>query len=673
MLELMKKIFFGTKKSENTPAIFEQDEALHEALRYPPFAKGLPALDTKYILETQSELITRIERTLRFTRDEFAELVYPVIENYAAYVHLLPASETHHHRGAGGLFRHGLEVGLWAAQSANAHVFCIDESPRNKRDNEPRWQFAAFLGGLLHDVGKPLSDVAVTSKDGLTVWNPYESNLALWAKNENLEYYFLRWRNKRNKRHEKFSIMNLDQIITQKAKTHLNKPGPKIMESLLESIVGTSAQETLTQLVLSADQESVRRDLVNQRMDVDEFSYGVPVERFVFDALRRLATLTKVNEPGSLIWHTEHGVFLVWKKIVSEIHNLIEKDNIPGIPRNHDTLADILIERGLAIPYQEATESKPVNYWNICPECLDGISLRCLRIDSIELIFSSEPPPPVKIILNNPISESVVTTKKNNMMLLEEDNIAKPVGNLAEVMSELELVLDQVDMAAQTALPTTKVDSKNLNKKDISESSTAISSDSKTHNLLHDPSWNIINKALAIMKDPTKKTVLVKLQDGNYGIPYPSGARNFGEPRDVMNILYKNSLLHVSPISATKTTSIDGEKFLVIDSKATDYISDKLATINQGNNNSNGIDTVFDQKKFQKDVITQIINGFGPYIDGDVEIILKDQQTTYKLKAQPTVKIISAYYNWPSTRLAALALDKIEGLKLRDDFYIFEE
>ena len=371
VLQLLKKIFTSEKDSKKESMLIEQEEIP----RYPPFATGLPAAEAARIFDTQAELISRIQGILRFTADDFTEIVTPVIENYAAYVHLLPASESHHHRGAGGLFRHGLEVGFWAAQQAEAHQFCIDETPSNKRDNEPRWQFAAFLGGLLHDVGKPLSDVAVTNKDGSKEWNPYESSLSAWTASENVDHYFLRWRDKRNKRHEKFSMMNLDQIITQKAKTYLNKPGPSVMEALLESIVGISVQETLTQLVLWADQESVRRDLVNQRMDVDEYSYGVPVERFIFDALRRLVTLTKVNEPGALVWRSENGVFLVWKKITAEIHHLIEKDKIPGIPRNHDTLADILVERGFAVPYQETPESKPTCYWNIYPECLSGIRL----------------------------------------------------------------------------------------------------------------------------------------------------------------------------------------------------------------------------------------------------------------------------------------------------------
>ena len=56
---------------------------------------------------------------------------------------------------------------------------------------------------------------------------------------------------------------------------------------MLETISGTSVNQPVTKLMLRADQESVSRDLRQSRLDVNEFSYGVPVERYVFDAIRR--------------------------------------------------------------------------------------------------------------------------------------------------------------------------------------------------------------------------------------------------------------------------------------------------------------------------------------------------------------------------------------------------
>lgn len=92
----------------------------------PTFAKGPPVAPLDKILATQAELIEKVRNSLGFTVDDFNRLVLPVIQRYAAFVHLLPASESHHHRGAGGLFRHGLEVAFWAAQASESVIFSIE-------------------------------------------------------------------------------------------------------------------------------------------------------------------------------------------------------------------------------------------------------------------------------------------------------------------------------------------------------------------------------------------------------------------------------------------------------------------------------------------------------------------------------------------------------------------
>jgi len=70
-----------------------------EIPRYPPFMKGLPAAPVDRILSTQTELINAIEHALSLPDDLYQTIAAPVIERYAAFSHLLPASESHHHRG----------------------------------------------------------------------------------------------------------------------------------------------------------------------------------------------------------------------------------------------------------------------------------------------------------------------------------------------------------------------------------------------------------------------------------------------------------------------------------------------------------------------------------------------------------------------------------------------
>lgn len=169
-----------------------------EIPRYPPFLKGLPLPPLDRLIATQADLIARLRRELALGDDEddgserWATYIAPVIHRYAAFVHLIPASEVHHHRGAGGLYRHGLEVAFHAARASRGVMVGLDRPRVEQRRLEPRLRAAAALGGLLHDSGKALVDVAATDRDGHTTWSPIDEDLADWATRHGLERYFLR-------------------------------------------------------------------------------------------------------------------------------------------------------------------------------------------------------------------------------------------------------------------------------------------------------------------------------------------------------------------------------------------------------------------------------------------------------------------------------------------------
>lgn len=401
MLQAIKQLFgLGKPAPQALPfSGMPRDLEGEDIPRYPPFAKGLPVAPIGKIMETQRSLIERIRQALGMPQADFDRLVYPVLMRYAAFVHLMPASEAHHHRGAGGLFRHGLEVAFWSSQASGAIMFCMEGSPLERRNNEPRWRLASCFAGLLHDVGKPLSDVMVSDRDGRVTWNPYGESLFDWAGRHKIDRYFLRWRDNRHKRHEKFSLLTVDRLIPQATREYLSDAGPQVIESMLEAISGVGANQPITRLVLRADRESVSRDMKEHRLNVDEFSYGVPVERYIFDALRRLVRSGKwkINVAGGKVWVLQQGVFVIWKP-VQDIIDLLAQDKTPGVPRDPDTLADILIERGFAhsCAVSENGEQAQYRYWRVLPDALKehGIQehLLMLRLDSVDLIVTGEPP-----------------------------------------------------------------------------------------------------------------------------------------------------------------------------------------------------------------------------------------------------------------------------------------
>lgn len=362
-----------------------------EIPRYPPFMKGLPAAPVERILSSQVELIKAIEHALSLPDDLYQAIAEPVIARYAAFSHLLPASESHHHRGAGGLFRHGLEVAHWATQAAQGCLFATHATPRERKAQELRWRLAVCFAGLLHDIGKPVSDIAVVDREGKQLWNPCEENLTDWASQHGIDRYFLRWRENRHKRHEQFSALVIERVLTRASRTYLLAPGPDIMQAMLEAIHGLDRGAKLYELVMAADRKSVERDLKAHYHTVDS-AMGMPVEKYLFDAMRRLIKSGHwlANEKGARLWRFKEGIHIVWRTGAQDIVDLLAKDKVPGIPRDEDTLADILIERGLAIP-KTLPDGRHYRYWRMQPSGLDVV-LYMLRLASTELIYSNEPP-----------------------------------------------------------------------------------------------------------------------------------------------------------------------------------------------------------------------------------------------------------------------------------------
>lgn len=563
--------------------------------RYPPFAKGLPAANVDRVLLTQQELIGRIKHTLALSADDFDHLIMPVIRNYAAYVHLLPASEMHHHRGAGGLFRHGLEVAFWATQSSEGIIFTYGSSPRAKKEQEPRWRVATCLAGLLHDIGKPAADLSVTSPDGQTTWNPYGETLTGWAATNRIDRYFLRWRDGRHKRHEQFSILVMDKIVMPETLTWLTQPGPEILQSMLTAISGGNPDHVVSNLVMRADSTSVARDMKSHNIVQTDGSLGVPVEKYLLDAIRRLIASSDwlINQRGARVWVLHDGPYIVWRQGAEDIVRLLASDRIPGIPRDPDTLADILIDRNLAVP--QKLDNATSRYWDIAPDALvqeDGsrVRLPMLKLISNEAIFSGEPPPPTGAIVEsiakmNPANAGTEDSTQVPAPTDSETNPTKPSGK-SGVSSVDNFTTDELPRVEKTSLspadpsnqphkqvhapqvasprpekdkgsdvtnPPHKGPSKAKSSVDIVKpSSPAPSVEDWLADLPGDPGTAFRSVVATLKSKPDLWQKALDEFNGTVVIRYPDGAAAFEEPPALLKALDKGGLLDLDPAAPMK-------------------------------------------------------------------------------------------------------------------------
>lgn len=121
---------------------------------------------------------SQIEKIIdRLYDEEACELAGKIITRTLKFVWFLPASESHHLARDFGLFEHLLNVAGHRVEDFDRRLIYETSARFNRTDGvktrqmKPRWQYAFFLHGLLHDVGK-VYDVIVTAASG-EIWRPF--------------------------------------------------------------------------------------------------------------------------------------------------------------------------------------------------------------------------------------------------------------------------------------------------------------------------------------------------------------------------------------------------------------------------------------------------------------------------------------------------------------------
>jgi len=348
------------------------------------------------LLATQHELTGGIHNLIA-NAELLATHYNPAMLRLAAFVHLLPASQAHHHRGAGGMLRHSLEVGLWALQQTEGKLIRGVTTPQQRRVIEPRWRLAVFLAGICHDLGKVVTDLTVTDRANAQRWRPYHQGVYDWALSHHIENYFLHWQEGRGKHHTNVSSTLIDVVIAKESFDWISDGSTDVVIWLTESLNSNPGQTNqIHDYVVRADQLSVERDLKTMGVAMAGYEIGVPVERYLTDIMRRLVRegVWRINEPSARVWNIDGITYLVWPMAGEEIARRTNDEDIPGLPKTPDGILDMMVERGIAC----MREGDGDPYFYIAPDVLTE-KIPTLKLKSIRLrdqaLISTMPIAPV--------------------------------------------------------------------------------------------------------------------------------------------------------------------------------------------------------------------------------------------------------------------------------------
>lgn len=320
----------------------------------------LPVLNYEEIIERTEtrQLVDALRVKLGLPVEVFAATVQPVIERYAEFVQLMPASESHHHAEPGGLLVHTLEVVGISLDLRRGQILPRGAAPEVIAEQAQRWTYAVFVAGLLHDIGKPVADLRVQmrSPDGtLNPWSPLAGSLCD-SKAISYRVEFMARGARDYALHGKLPVLLLNRLVPASVLGWLAADAA-LMHELLACLSADKEAPAgaIVELVQRADTESVRRNLLNGSRLRFAAARRVPLIERLMAALRALLKeggRLPLNRSGAAGWVSDGDLWFVSKRLADEVRDYLAQTaaDPDGIPADNQRLFDTWQEYGALIP-----------------------------------------------------------------------------------------------------------------------------------------------------------------------------------------------------------------------------------------------------------------------------------------------------------------------------------
>lgn len=341
----------------------EQIRALERAaaIRYEGsdrnWLRVLPAPELLALLRASRVLHALAKRT-NLSAHVWQRDLLPAIWRYAEFVQLVPASESHHHAHAGGLLAHTLEALLAAITWRNGHLLPTGATIEQVDRERDVWTYVVFFAALLHDIGKPMTDLRIQWRTARLTdpmrWTPLAGSLLQLAHGHLGAEYLVEFTPKAARdygAHSRIALTLLRQIAPDQALALLAQT-PAAMDSLAQFLSGHDKTSLVARIVRQADQRSTQRALLVGSKARFGTATSVPLIELMMGALKAMlksGTELPLNRSGAAGWVYQGSLWLVAKRVADEVRAWIARnapdESIPGSTKN-DRLFDTWQEYG---------------------------------------------------------------------------------------------------------------------------------------------------------------------------------------------------------------------------------------------------------------------------------------------------------------------------------------
>lgn len=343
-----------------------------------PQGNRLKVLSPAELLAPHEGDIAAIKARAGVPGGHWRSLYQAMFESYAVLVQRLPASESHHHAGLGGLLQHGIEVVRHTLDLKQGVILPRGEAPEVQSRVQDLWTYACVTAALLHDLGKPVTDLHVTlygGQAGKRAWSPVQGAMPVGA------HYGVEFNAQRVYRHHERIPPLLAHHLIPPAGLQWIAGDQAVLYSWLAAIQGDLAKaDAIGEIVGKADGLSVARNLSGSKNVQLPTAKAKPLVERLLTGLRYLFDNNglPMNRRGAAAYLDGDTLWLVSKTTLDKLRTHLIEEGQPGIPTRNDRLMDELQQHGLlvATPQERAIWNCEISIGDWTRE------LTCLRMEA---------------------------------------------------------------------------------------------------------------------------------------------------------------------------------------------------------------------------------------------------------------------------------------------------
>jgi len=290
--------------------------------------------------------------THKFYIQNFDDHILELVRRVAHWMGPFPASRGHHHPNRGGLFTHSIGVALASLHMSASKNVTIHSTPRERDADGLAWQLIAFIGGLLHDIGKlnttgkvyalsvepQNSDSFMSSAAPVynQAWEPMVEGFESWVVNNRVKSYFIDFDNDTGIPHRDYTVRYIMALVPRPLLAFIYNSN-SLVRSQFEDFIRnpeSAAQTPIFTVVRDADHMNVAQSMDPRRLPGNAELSSLVIRRF-----NEFANEARWNLPNSPFIYahvqrnTEQGIryygvpfFIATETAISEfIHYLTTK------------------------------------------------------------------------------------------------------------------------------------------------------------------------------------------------------------------------------------------------------------------------------------------------------------------------------------------------------------